>query len=121
MQSERITDPNGSERLDRILSKIDIGNAITPEQREQVIQVLRHYGDCYVEDVKEVLPVNFVTHKLHVDADVQLPTRVAQPPLTEPQKIWYYDMLDQMEAGGILARVHSDYVKCVSPTKLVPK
>jgi hypothetical protein len=30
-------------------------------------------------------------------------------------------MLDQMEAGGILARVHSDYVKCVSPTKLVPK
>ncbi|CAK5268700.1 unnamed protein product [Mycena citricolor] len=30
-------------------------------------------------------------------------------------------MLDQMEAGGVIARVQSDYVKCVSPTKLVPK
>ncbi|KAF8171589.1 hypothetical protein K438DRAFT_1612814, partial [Mycena galopus ATCC 62051] len=120
MQSERITNPNGAERLDRIMAKIDIGDTITPEQRMQVVEVLRRYGDCYAEDVK-VLPVNFVTHKLHVEADAQLPTKVAQPPLTEPQKIWYYDMLDQMEAGGILARVHSDYVKCVSPTKLVPK
>ncbi|KAJ7474661.1 hypothetical protein B0H11DRAFT_1728367, partial [Mycena galericulata] len=121
MQSESITNPNGKERLDRILAKIDIGDAITPEQREQVVEVLRRYGDCYAEDVKEVLPVDFVTHKLHIDPAVQLPTKVAQPPLTEPQKVFYYEMLDQMEAGGVLARVHSDYVKCVSPTKLVPK
>ncbi|KAJ7808701.1 hypothetical protein B0H13DRAFT_1928316 [Mycena leptocephala] len=61
MQSERITNPNGAERLDHILTKIEIGDAITPEQRDRVIEVLRRYGDCYVEDVK-VLPVNLVTH-----------------------------------------------------------
>ncbi|KAJ7135068.1 hypothetical protein C8R43DRAFT_894441, partial [Mycena crocata] len=121
MQSERIMNPHGTERLDHILKKIEIGDVITPEQHDCVVEVLRRYGDCYAEDVKEVLPVDFVTHKLHVDPDVQLPTRVAQRPLTEPQKVWYYDMLDQMETGGILARVHSDYVKCVSPTKLVLK
>ncbi|KAJ7236540.1 hypothetical protein C8J57DRAFT_1059256, partial [Mycena rebaudengoi] len=121
MKTERITNPNGAARLKRILKKINIGDAITPEQRERVVGVLERYGDCYAEDVKEVLPVNFVTHKLHVDPGTELPTRVAQPPLTEPQKIWYYGMVDEMEAGGIIARVHSDYVKCVSPTKLVPK
>ncbi|KAF8212591.1 hypothetical protein K438DRAFT_1566182, partial [Mycena galopus ATCC 62051] len=90
MQSERITNPNGAERLDRILAKIDISDAVTPEQRGHVVEVLRRYGDCYAEEVKEVLPVNFVTHKLHVEPNTQLPTKVAQPPLTEPQKIWYY-------------------------------
>lgn len=41
--------------------------------------------------------------------------------LMEAQKEWYYNMLDMMEEGGVIARVEVDFTQCVSHTKLVLK
>ena len=67
------------------------------------------------------MPVNWASHKLNVDLNVWLLQQAHQSTLTDAQKEWYYDMLDTMEEGGIIARVEGDFVQCILHTKLVPK
>ncbi|KAG8975216.1 hypothetical protein FRB94_003750 [Tulasnella sp. JGI-2019a] len=71
--------------------------------------------------LREVLLVEGTEHKLNVDVKITLLTKVHQRLLTETQKEWYMDVLDEMEVSGVCARVPADYVKCVSSTNLQPK
>ncbi|KII83900.1 hypothetical protein PLICRDRAFT_118607, partial [Plicaturopsis crispa FD-325 SS-3] len=114
-ESQRTRDPFDPERVQKILDNVSIGADITAAQRREVQETLAEFADVFALDLAEVLPVDFVTHKLNVDPDAKLPrTRASQPGLTAAQKSWYYDKLDEMEKAGIVARVQSDFVKCVS-------
>lgn len=81
----------------------------------------KEYADLFALDVREVLMVDWSSHKLKVDLDAKLPKNTHQSTLTEAQRDWYYDMLDTMEKGEVIAGVEADFVQCVSHTKLVPK
>ena len=121
LELERVTNPFGENRVKKILKAVEIGEAVTEEERGKVEELLKKYADVFALDVREVLPVDWSSHKLKVDLDAKLPKNTHQSTLTEAQRDWYYDMLDTMEEGGVIARVEVDFVQCVSHTKLVLK
>ena len=45
------------------------------------------YPDIFVLSLSEVFPVDFASHKLKIDADVVLPKKLYQRPMTLPM-IW---------------------------------
>ena len=121
LETERVKNPFGEERVRRILEAVEIGDIVKGDQCQQVEKLLKSYADVFALDVAEVLLVDWASHKLNVDPDVKLPRSTHQLTLTEMQKEWYYNMLDTMEEGGVIVRVEADFVQCVSHTKLVLK
>ena len=121
LEMERVKNPFSKERVRRILEAVEIGDIVMGDQCQQVEELLKSYADVFALDVAEVLLVDWASHKLNVDPDMKLPWSAHQPMLTEMQKEWYYNMLDTMEEGGVIARVEVDFMQCVSHTKLVPK
>ncbi|KAG9023472.1 hypothetical protein FS837_005786, partial [Tulasnella sp. UAMH 9824] len=119
--SARVKDPYSVDRVEKIMQQVSIGSDLLPEQRLRVESLVRAYADIFALSLSEVLPVDFMKHKLNVDPGVNLPVRVHQKPLTDAQKEWWLEILDEMEASGICARVLADYVRCVSSTNLPPK
>lgn len=82
---------------------------------------MREYADVFALNLSEVLPVDFIKHKLNVNPMVTLPTKTYQKPLTPAQKLWYYAKIDKMERAGVVTRVCTDQVKCAGPTTLALK
>ena len=68
-----------------------------------------------------MFPVDFVSHKLNIHADVVLPKKSYQRPMTEPQRKFFNDIIDDMETVGIIQAVPADAIKCVNSTHLAPK
>ena len=121
LELERITNLFGENRVKKILKVVEIGEAVTEEERHKEEELLKEYADVFALDVREVLPVDWSSHKLKGDLDAKLLKNTHQSTLIEAQRDWYNDMLDTMEEGGIIARVEVDFVQCISHTKLVPK
>lgn len=119
--SERMIDPFGAERVKKVKAMVEIGPDLSLEQRTTVEELVEEFADIFALNLREVWPVDFITHKLTVDPTVKLPTRMPQRPLAGPQREWYMETLDEMEAGGIIERVSPEQVKCVSLTTLPPK
>ena len=113
--------PFGENRVKKILKAVEIGEVVAEEERHKVEELLKEYADVFALDVREVLLVDWSSHKLKVDLDTKLPKNTHQSILTEAQRDWYYDMLDTVEEGGIIARVEVDFMQCILHTKLVPK
>ncbi|KIJ40351.1 hypothetical protein M422DRAFT_173999, partial [Sphaerobolus stellatus SS14] len=114
----RVVDPFNIERVSQILREVSIGEDLSTEQRTEVTNLITEYADVFAHSLSEMLPVDFMTHKLNVDPSVPLPTKVNQKPLTAEQKPWYYSKIDEMEAAGIITRVRADEVRCLAPTTL---
>ena len=73
LESERVKDPFGKERVERILKAVTIGDMVMEEQRIEVEELVRQYADVFTLDVGEVLPVDWASHKLNVDPKARLP------------------------------------------------
>ncbi|KDQ09399.1 hypothetical protein BOTBODRAFT_76812, partial [Botryobasidium botryosum FD-172 SS1] len=62
-------------RVEKILKQIDIGPDLTQEQRAEVMELVAEFADIFTTSLKEVLPIDFIKHKLTIDPTVKLPTR----------------------------------------------
>ena len=52
-----------------------------------------------------MFPVDFASHKLKTDADVALPKKSYQRPMTEPQRKFFNNIINDMETVGIIQAV----------------
>ena len=120
-KSLRVTDPHSKERVNEILSKVEIGTDLSEEQRSKVKDLIKEFADVFALSMSEVLIVDWHQHHLDIDPDVKLPKRMSQRPITENQKDWYYRMLDEMEASSVIQKVPGEFIKCLSSTNLAPK
>ncbi|KAJ7106325.1 hypothetical protein C8R44DRAFT_638611, partial [Mycena epipterygia] len=101
----RATDPFDETRIQDILSKIKIGPDLTEDQRAKIISLIREYADVFALSMSEVFYVDWWKHHLNIDPEIKLPTRMSQRPLTEKQKEWFYNILDEMEESHVIQRV----------------
>lgn len=107
--------------MDEILSKIEIGPDLTADQHAKVRALVREYADVFALSLKEVLFVDWYTHKLNLDPEATFSTKVNQRPVTEAQKAWFHEILDEMEASHVVQRVPGEFIKALSSTNLAPK
>jgi transposase InsO family protein len=119
--SARITNTFDEERVQKILTAIEIGPDLTEEQKEQVCALVREYADIFALSLSEVLYVDWYKHKLHIEPNQTFPTRINQRPITEGQKEWFNNILDDMEKSFIIQKVPGDFIKNLSSTNLAPK
>ncbi|KIJ43137.1 hypothetical protein M422DRAFT_170291 [Sphaerobolus stellatus SS14] len=101
-RTSRWKDPFSEPRVEEILSKIEIGDDLSEKQRTKVIDLVREFADTFALSLAEVVPVDFMKHKLNVQPGVTLPKKVNQRPVTEAQREWYSNILDDMEATEII-------------------
>ncbi|KIJ22819.1 hypothetical protein M422DRAFT_196643, partial [Sphaerobolus stellatus SS14] len=106
---------------EEILSKVNIGEDLTAAQCTKVIELVRGFSDTFALSLSEVIPVDFMTHKLHVQPGITLPTKFNPHPIAEALKEWYNRILDNMEAAEIIQCVPTDFIKCLSSTNLALK
>jgi transposase InsO family protein len=119
--STRATDPFNKARVEEILNAIQIGPDLTTEQREEVRALIMKYADIFALSLSEVLYVDWYTHKLNVDPEQVFPTRISQRPVTEGQKLWFHNIIDDMEKSHVIQRVPGEFIKNLSSTNLAPK
>ncbi|QRW06987.1 Retrovirus-related Pol polyprotein from transposon opus [Ceratobasidium sp. AG-Ba] len=119
--SQRRQDPFELNRVAEIVTKVKIGADLTQEQRQRAEDLVREFADVFALSLSEVIPVDFIQHRLDIPEGVSFPRQAGQKRLTEPQRKWLYKVLDDMEAAKIVAKVPQDEVAAVSPTNVVPK
>ena len=120
-KSLRTTEPFNETRINEILSKIEFGPNLTEDQLERVKALVREFADVFALSMSEVIFVDWHHHHLNVDPNVTLPKRMSQRPITENQKEWYYDIIDEMESAHVIQKVPGDFIKCLNSTNLAPK
>ena len=108
-------------RIQEILTAIEIGPDLSNEQREQVHLLIQQYADIFALSLSEVLYVDWYKHKPNIDPNQTFPTRINQRPITEGQKEWFSNILDNMENAHIIQKVPGDFIKNLSSTNLAPK
>ncbi|KAF7372353.1 Retrovirus-related Pol polyprotein from transposon 17,6 [Mycena venus] len=119
--SMRATDPFNEARINEIVGKVQIGTDLTDDQKRKVVDLVREYADIFALSMSEVFFVDWWKHHIDVDPNAKLPTRISQRPLTEKQKEWFYNILDEMEASHVIQRVPGEFLKCLNSTNLAPK
>src|SRR6266481_590257 len=119
--SKRVTDPANPEWVQAILEKISIGTDLTDKEWMAVTDLIKEYPDIFVLSLSEVFPVDFMTHKLKIDPNIALPKKVHQWPVTEPQRKFFKDIINDMEKAGVIHAVPAEFIKCLNATNLAPK
>lgn len=117
----RRTDPFKPQRVEAVLDAIRIGDDLTPEQRQQVRNLVTEYADCFALSVSEVIPVPGAIHRLNVPENATFSRKVRQKTLSPPQKAYLHKKIDEMLDAGVIAPCHPSEVKCVSPITLAKK
>ncbi|PPQ91961.1 hypothetical protein CVT25_004435 [Psilocybe cyanescens] len=120
-QSQRVVDPFNDVRVEEILKSVEIGPDLSEEQRREVHELIKEYADVFALSLSEVLYVDWYKHKLNVDTTQNFPTRVNQRPVTELQKKWFNNILDDMERSHVIQKVPGEFIKNLSSTNLAPK
>ncbi|KAF5384125.1 hypothetical protein D9615_003277 [Tricholomella constricta] len=120
-QSPRVVEPFAEARVEEILKQIDIGPDLNDDQREKVRDLIREYADVFALSLSEVFFVDWYKHKLNIPPDTKFPTRINQRPVTEAQKMWFSNILDDMETAHIIQKVPGTFIKSLSSTNLAPK
>lgn len=67
--SPRTQEPFSEARVEEILSKIEIGPDLTIEQHAKVRALICEYADIFALSLKEVLFVDWYTHKLNLEVE----------------------------------------------------
>ena len=119
--SARVTNTFDETRVQEILKAVEIGPDLTEEQREQVSSLVREYADVFALSLSEVLYVDWYKHKINIDPEQVFPTKINQQPITEGQKEWFHNILDDMEKSYVIQKVPGDFIKNLSSTNLAPK
>ncbi|KZP29531.1 hypothetical protein FIBSPDRAFT_673204, partial [Athelia psychrophila] len=93
------------DRVATILSKIEFGADLMPEQLQRVKDLVTEFADVWALSMSEVQYIDWHSHHLDMDPSVTLPKKMSQRPMTEKQKVWYYGILDEMEASHVIMKV----------------
>ncbi|KAG6913829.1 hypothetical protein DXG01_004054 [Tephrocybe rancida] len=120
-ESTREQDPFNKARVEDILQKVEIGLDLLDEQWTRVQDLICEYADVFALSLSKVLPFDWYKHKLNIDPEVKFPTCISQRPITEAQKTWFNEILDDMEKSHIVQKVPSSFIKALSSTNLAPK
>ena len=120
-KTQRVTDPFNEARMAKILKAIEIGPDLTTEQRKKVEDLIKEYADIFALTLSEVFYVDWHKHTITIDPDAKLPKRMAQRPITEQQKAWFYNILDEMEESHVIQKVPGEFLKNLASTNLAPK
>ena len=107
--------------MQAILQKISIMTDITDDKRTTVIDLIKEYLDIFTLYLSEVFPIDFMTHKLKLNPDIVLPRKVHQRPITEPQRKFFSDIIDDMGRAGVICTVPAEFIKCLNAMHLALK
>ena len=119
--SARVTNAFDEARVREILKAVEIGPDLTEDQREQVRSLIKEYAVVFALSLSKVLYVDWYKHKINIDPEQIFPTRIKQRPITEGQKEWFHNILDDMEKSYVIQNVPGDFIKNLSSTNLAPK
>lgn len=118
----RASDPFNPRRVQEVMRQISIGPDLSKEQHDRVRQLLMDHADCFALSVREVLPIPGATHKIHIPADATFPKKIPhQRQLTEAQRAYLSDSIDELLEGDIIEAIRPEDVKCASPITLAKK
>ena len=117
----RKTDPHNPACIKAILDEITIGQDLTPEQREQVRELIAEFAECFALSMSEVTPVEGAAHRLDIPRDKQFRTKINQRPQSPPQREYFNGVIDKMLEAGIIRPIDHQDVKCCGATTLAKK
>ncbi|KIM85939.1 hypothetical protein PILCRDRAFT_24852, partial [Piloderma croceum F 1598] len=111
----RFTEPDKPERVQKILELITIGDDLTTPERDAVKALIVEFADCFALSVSEVKAVKNGEHKLDIKPGTTFSTKVANRPLSPPQKAYFNKVLDELLLAGVIRPIAAVDVKCCSP------
>jgi len=118
----RTTDPHNPRRVAEILKNVSIGTDLSDKQRDQICDLLSEFADCFALSIREVLPIPGAEHRMHIPPDVVFPKRIPhQRQLTEAQRTYLSNAIDELVKAEIIETIRPEDVKCVSPITLAQK
>jgi hypothetical protein len=118
----RATDPHNPQRVAEVLKHVSIGSDLTDQQRHRVRSLISEFADCFALSVREVLPIPGAEHRIHIPPDVIFPKKIPhQRQLTEAQRAYLSDAIDELLAADIIEPIRPEDVKCASPITLAQK
>lgn len=120
-ENSKVVDRFAPERVQRVLKALKIGDDLSGEQREAVVNLVREFADVFALSLTEIQPVEFIQHALNLPPGIKGPRHAHQKQLTEPQLEWLYGILDDMEKASIIKKVPTAAAKWVSAMSLAPK
>ncbi|KAG2742819.1 hypothetical protein P692DRAFT_20720974, partial [Suillus brevipes Sb2] len=117
----RTTDPRNPRRVAYIVKAVQIGNDLSPDEREKVKELVSRYADIFACSLSEVIPVPGAIHCLNISEGITFNLRVHQRALTPPQTQFLHGKIDEMLTAGIIEKAHPELVKCCATTVLAQK
>ncbi|CAA7271056.1 unnamed protein product [Cyclocybe aegerita] len=113
--------PFNPARVKAILEDITIGADLSHEQRQEVLALLAEFADCFALSMSEVIAVKGAEHQLNIPDGATFKTKVNQQPLSQPQKVFYDEVIDKMLEADIIQPIPHRDVKCCGATTLAKK
>ena len=105
-----------------IIKQVSIGPDLTDNQQHRVHTLILEFADCFALSVREVLPISGAEHRIHIPPDVIFPKKIPhQRQLTEAQRAYLSDAIDELLAADIIEKIRPEDVKCASPITLAQK
>jgi transposase InsO family protein len=118
----RATDPHNPRRVAEVLKHVSIGSDLSDVQRDKVRDLISEFADCFALSVREVLPIPGAEHRIHIPPDATFPKKIPhQRQLTEAQRAYLSDAVDELLAADIIESIRPEDVKCASPITLAQK
>ena len=117
----RSTHPFKLERVQKILELVTIGDDLTELQRKTVQALVADFADCFALSVSEVKAVKNGEHKLNIKPGTKFSTKIANRPISPPQKAYFNKVLDELLEAGVIRPIAAEDVKCCSPVSIAQK
>ncbi|KAG2345882.1 hypothetical protein BDR05DRAFT_879154, partial [Suillus weaverae] len=117
----RTTDPMNPKRVAYIVKAVQLGDDLSPKEREKVKELISQYADVFACSLSEVLLVPGAEHHLNIPQDATFRLRVHQKALTPPQAQFPHSRIDEMLTAGIIEKAPPEAVKCCATTVLAQK
>jgi len=118
----RHTAPFSPKRVAEILRLVAVGPDLTDDQTMKAKNLISEFTDCFTLSVSEVITIPGATHKIHIPPGVTFPKKIPhQRPLTEPQRKYLSNAIDELLAADIIEPIRPEDVKCASPITLAQK
>lgn len=117
----RNTEPFKLEHVAEILRLVQISPDISDSQREQTLELIAEFADCFALAISEVNAVPGYEHKLNVPVDAKLPIKPPPKSHNPAQKAYLEKSLDEMIAAGIVHPIKPSEVRCTALTVLAQK
>ena len=101
---------------------MSIGPDLTTEQHEKVVNLLTEFADCFALAFSEVIFIPGAEHHIHVPPDTTFLKKIPyQQQLTESQKNYLSNAIDELLTADIIESIRPEDVLCASPITLAHK